>query len=249
MSVSRLSRHGALVVALYLVAVLATMRLAGHHVRPLFEGIGPVAPYQWVDPPPEFAAGNTPPKPAEVDTVLDATGSKAAGPSTPDGQLVLALPAGSVAARAPDTAFRTTLTPLAPKALGALPAGLRANGNAYRVELAYEPSATPITTLAKSGNVILVVPEPATTVYTSPDGKAWTALETQQVGGAASTTVGAQLTGPGYFVAAAPEAAPAVGAGGNDAGSVVAVAAATAALALVIGLGPFAVRRLRARRS
>ena len=48
---------GAALVALYVATVVGTMSF-GHHVRPLFEGIGPPPPYRWVHPPPGFASGN-----------------------------------------------------------------------------------------------------------------------------------------------------------------------------------------------
>jgi len=240
-------RSGGAAVALYVVAIIVTMRLTGHHVRPLFEGIGPAAPYHWVDPPPEFAAGNITPQPVEIEIQLDDTGSRAAGPATTDGQLVLAMPGGAIAPHPPDTTARARLTPLAPDTVGAVPSGLRADGNVYRVELAYQDSGTAVVSLAKPGNVILVVPEPATAILFSADGETWQSLETQQVGGAAATTVGARLDGPGYFLAAAPPAAPTEGpgGGGNDAGSVVAVAAITAVLALALGFGPALIRRVR----
>ena len=39
----------------YALVCLTTLRVTGHDVRPLFEGIGPSSPYEWVNPPKEFA--------------------------------------------------------------------------------------------------------------------------------------------------------------------------------------------------
>jgi hypothetical protein len=229
----RASRYGALVALVYVATLLLTMQLSGRHVRPLFEGIGPTAPYHWVDPPPEFAAGNVEPSSATVDIPIEAEGTGPAGPATPDGQLVLAMPGGAIAPNPPDTSVKATLTPLSPAAFADVPEGLRPDGNVYRVELAYEPSGAPVPRLAEPGNVILVVPEPAESLLFSTDGEAWTVLETQQVGGAAATTVGARLDAPGLYLAAAPPAAPTdASRRPDDAGSVHATAAATAGRAV-----------------
>ena len=246
---ARAVRLGGLVALAYVATLVITMQLSGRHVRPLFEGVGPSAPYNWVDPPPEFAASNVEPSSATVDIPIGADGTGPAGPATPDGQLVLAMPSGAIAPHPPDTSVEAALTPLSPADFADVPEGLRPDGNVYRVELTYEPSGTAVSRLAEPGNVILVVPEAAESLLFSTDGDAWTILETQQVGGAAATTVGARLEAPGLYLAAAPPAAPTeTSRRADDAGSVLATAAATAGLALVLGYGPALVRRVRRRR-
>ena len=43
--------------AAYALVCLTTLRVTGHDVRPLFEGIGPDSPYRWVNPPEGVRAG------------------------------------------------------------------------------------------------------------------------------------------------------------------------------------------------
>ena len=76
---------GLALVAMYLLVVAVTMGTNGGHVRPLFEGVGPSSRYQWVSPPPEFAAGNTPPHPTRTTFDLGTAGSSAAGVSSSEG--------------------------------------------------------------------------------------------------------------------------------------------------------------------
>src|SRR5579863_10451195 len=77
---------GAAVALVYLVACVATMATGGHALRPLYEGIGPAAPYRWVDPPAQFKATNLTPAHASESIDLTATGSPQIGGETSDGQ-------------------------------------------------------------------------------------------------------------------------------------------------------------------
>lgn len=235
---------GALVVVAYLGVAWVTLSLSGHHVRPLYEGVGQqTIPYKWVKPPPAFAAGNQVPQPSTTDVPLDAGGSKAIGVTTEDGQLVLNLPVGAMGPSPGDTTVRVALTPLDPAPLAAVPAGLLANGNAYQVQLAYQPSGAPAA-IKVAGNIILTTPSPATTMLFSADGKAWQKLPTQPVGG--PTVIGSQFTGQGFFLGTAVKHAAA--APGSSSVSTVVLAAITAALALAIFGIPLALRRLRRHR-
>ena len=160
----------------YAVVCLATLRVTGHDVRPLFEGVGPSSPYQWVNPPKEFATGNVTPKSSSTDIELQANGSQAAGLLSSDSQLVVNLNAGAVPPKAGDNRVTVTFVPLDPAKLGRLTPPLRPNGNAYRVEMSYKPSGDPVPTLTAPGDLLLIVPEPADTVLFSPDGRAWKQL-------------------------------------------------------------------------
>jgi len=111
-SISAVRRVGIAILVVYALAAALTLGTTGHPLRPLFEGIGPSSPYRWVNPPPDFAASNVKPEPATTDIELDAAGSKPAGLSTPDGQVVLNLPAGAVAPRPGDTNVAVTVTAL-----------------------------------------------------------------------------------------------------------------------------------------
>lgn len=237
---------GAVVFAVYALVAVATVRTSGRHVRPLFEGVGPPPAYQWVKPPADFAAGNVKPHRTESTIPLGPGGSPLTGVGSADGQLSLNLPEGAVGPHEADSAVVVTITPLAPAPLGPVPPELRADGNAYRVELVFQPSHAPVESLAKDGNVVVVVPEPAEVLLSSPDGRAWQRVPTQQVGGL--ETVGSTFSRPGYYLAGAPASTGRATTGGSGSGStgrVVAVAVLTAGLALALGFGPGVVRRAR----
>jgi hypothetical protein len=71
------------------------------------------------------------------------------------------------------------MSPLDPTHLGRLPTGHYADGNAYRIELHYEPSSQPVTTLANPGNLVLTVPQASQTLFFSTDGRQWRSVEHQ----------------------------------------------------------------------
>jgi hypothetical protein len=240
------SRIGAAVIVLYVVVATATISLAHRHVRPLFEGTGPSAPYRWVKPPAAFAIGNVVPQPSTTDVPLDPSGSKAIGVTTEDGQLVLNLPVGAMAANGADTGVRVALTPLDPATMPPVPSGLVADGNAYRVQLAYQPSGSPAA-IRVAGNIILTVPTAGTTLLFSPDGTStWQKLATQPVGG--PTVIGTEFTQSGWFLGAAIRHKVSAPGSRSSSVSTVLLAAITAALALAIFLIPMGIRRLRTPR-
>jgi hypothetical protein len=235
---------GVALVAVYLLAVTGTLPL-GRNVRPLFEGIGPPPVYRWVKPPAAFASGNIPPRPSDTDIPLGPTGSQQTGAQSEDNQLVLNLAPNAAAPHPPDTSVRVHIEPLDPATLGPPPPEFRANGNAYRVTLTYEPSGAPVTSLTAGGNVLLTVPLPPAGLLYSGDGRTWSKLQTQIVPG--QPIVGATFSAPGYYQGAThPAAAPKRG-GGGISGTII-VAVLVAALALALGLFPLVRRRLRSPR-
>jgi hypothetical protein len=234
------TRVGAVVVALYLVVFVATVRLTDHHVRPLFEGIGPAPAYQWVDPPPEFAVGNVKPHEVVRDLALTEMGTGLTSLSSGDAQVVVNIPEGAVPPHAGDTKVNITFTPLSAKNIGVLPEGLRADGNVYKVALTYQPSGAAIDKLAQAGNIVMSVPEAGKKLLFSPDGRTWRAVATQPVG--SPTILGTTFAQSGSYVGGT--AATAAKKKSNS-GTVVLAAGVVAALALALGLGPVLVRRLR----
>jgi hypothetical protein len=231
---------GAAVLAAYVIAAVATVRLTDHHVRPLFEGIGPAPPYQWVDPPPEFASGNVKPHAVVRELPLTAIGSGLTSISSGDAQLVVNIPDGAVPPKPGDTSVTVGFEPLAPNQLAPAPVGLRADGNVYRVTLTYKPSAQTLDAVAKPGNIVMAVPEPGVALLWSADGKQWERLATQPVGG--PTTLGARFERAGYYLGAAE---PTTEGKPSSAGRIIAVIAIVVAVALALGLGPVLVRRMR----
>jgi len=240
---------GALAAAGYLAAVALTGMLASRLVRPLFEGFQPAPAYRWVRPPPPFATGNQAPLPGDGSVALRdgaATGSAAGGVVTPDGQVTVSLGPGAFGRHPGDTAATITITPVDPGALAPLPPGLRADGNAYRIDMAYSPSRAGVGALAAPGDVTLAVPVPAKGLARTGPGRPWEALSGLRVAGGTGET--AALPGPGVYVAVAaatPSTEIVTPGAGRPVLGTAAVAAATAALAALMVLAPTALLRHR----
>jgi hypothetical protein len=234
------ARAGAVAVALYLVVFVATVRITDHHVRPLFEGIGPAPAYQWVDPPPEFAVGNVKPTAATRELPLTENGTGLTSLSSGDAQVVVNIPDGAVLPHAGDTKVTVTFTPKSERGVSTLPGGLVADGNLYTVTLAYQPSGTPIDKLAVPGNIVMSVPHPGKALLFAPDGHTWQQLATQPVG--SPTILGTTFSRPGSYLGGAESAGSKKK---SNTGTVILAAGAVAFLALALGLGPVLVRRLR----
>lgn len=189
---------GAAIVVAYLVLAMATRAVSGHKVLPLFEGIGPASPYQWVNPPAAFAAGNIKPKANTTDLTLT-------GPRQPqfaasaDGQCLLNLPPNAFPPPGADPKVVVAIAPLDPATLGPVPSGEVADGNAYRIGLTYQPSGSPVATVASPGDVVLTAPHAPDTMYYSADGQTWEKLSTQPFGD--PTQIGAVFNAPGWYLA------------------------------------------------
>ena len=245
------SRRGRLVAASglllglgYLAAVVATGRLVAGGRRPPFDGFTPtLPPYRWVKPPPELATGNKAPTALRVTVQLTPTGSKSAAPDVDDSQVILNMADGAIPIHPPDTSVRLEAAPVDPTTLPAVPKGLAADGNAYRVTMTYQPSGAPVTSLTTPGNVVLRYPTAANTVLYSPDGRTWQALKTFDFG-AGSKQLGGDLTGPGvYLLAGRPASTPKSTPKKTSKGAVVAIIFTGGALLLVVIVGVVLRRR------
>jgi hypothetical protein len=236
---------GAALVALYGAVVVGTNLTTGHPVRPLFDGAAGNTPYKWVKPPWYVGSVNIEPKASTSDIPFENGVSPLIGVTSDDAQIILNLPQGALPPKVGATGVRATFTPLDPKKLAKLPPPLRPNGNAYRVEMAYQPSGEPVHQTATSGNVIMVVPDEAEEMLYSVDGKSWAELPTHRLGD--PTTVGSAFNKPGYYLVgtALPEFAnPNKGSGTKKTVGTVMI---VAALALLLGyVLPFLLRRSRA---
>lgn len=226
---------GLAVAGLYLLVALVTPHLSGRPLRPLFDGFQPPQSYAWVNPPAEFAKDNRKPTDVTQDVNLGPEGSVASNATTSDGQAIAGLDTGSVPPHFPDTAVRVQLTPVDPGTLGPLPAGLRPEGNAYRVVLTYQPSGQPVTTLAKPGTIALTAAAPASTLLFSADGQTWQDVNGKPFGD--NNGLFAQLTAPGYFVPAShnPARTATAGTGGSGAAAAI-VGTAVVVLSGVVGV-------------
>jgi hypothetical protein len=191
-------RIGLALAALYAGAVMVTSLTTGHPVRPLFDGVGGAAPYKWVKPPWYVGSANIEPKASSSDIPFENGVSPLIGVTSDDAQLILNLPQGALPGKDGATAVKTSFTPLDPKKLAKLPRDMRPDGNAYRVEMAYQPSGEGLRQTTTSGNVIMVVPDEAETMLFSVDGKSWDELPTHRLGD--PNTVGSAFNRPGYYL-------------------------------------------------
>jgi hypothetical protein len=189
---------GAALAVLYAAVVVVTNLTTGYPVRPLFDAAGGAVPYKWVKAPWYVASTNIKPRASHQDVAFENGVSPLIGVTSEDAQIILNLPQGALPPRDGDTAVRASFTPLDPKKLAKPPGGMRPNGNAYRVEMAYQPSGTPLQGLTTSGNVVMVVPDEAEKLLFSADGKSWSELPTQLLGD--PTTVGSAFNSPGYYL-------------------------------------------------
>ncbi len=238
-------RAGFLLAGLYALAVVTTGLITDHPVRPLFDAIGGSTPYKWVKPPWYVGSTNIKPGPSSTDIAFENGTSPLIGVNSEDAQIILNLPQGALPARDGDTAVRVSFTPLDPKKLAEPPGGMRPDGNAYRVEMTYQPSGQPVGQTATSGNVIMVVPDEAQKMLFSLDGKSWDELPTQMLGD--PNTVGSAYNRPGYYLVgtALPEFANPNQEDGKK--RVIGIVMVVGALALLLGyVLPTILRRSRA---
>jgi hypothetical protein len=236
---------GAVIVLVYLVALAVTVAVRDAHVRPLYDGVAPPPTYSWVDPPAFWAAGNVEPTGASQVVALGANGSVAAGIATPDGQFVIDLGAAAIPRHGADREINVEIAPIGPKHLAPVPLGLRSNGNAYRVDMTYEPSRTAVRALTKPGSLLIELPELGDHLFWSGDGRSWSTLPAQTVP-PRDLSLTAAITRPAYFVAATnlPELQ---GPTARSSRHSLELGALAAALAAVVLLAAFVVRRRLSR--
>jgi len=239
----RTTLAGAAAVALYVVAIAATMTVTGHRVRPLYEGFTPPPPYRWVKPPAAFKAGNQQPVVGDTDVALGPAGSKQTSAVTGDSQVVINLPDNAFAPHAPDAAVHVHIAPLDPATLGPPPTGLQADGNAYRIDAAYTPSKQAAGPLKTAGDAFFVVPSAATAILYSADGRTWQRLTMETTG--RTDLVGVVFGKPGWYEAAQPPnptTAPSKQ-GGSAVGRVVVLVVLGVVIALAVLVGPTLLNR------
>jgi hypothetical protein len=218
--------------------------------RPLLDGLAPPAPYRWVNPPPDLAAGNKPPASTRFTVDLGLGGSQLGAFSTSDGQVNLVLSEGAVPPRAGQAQVEVSVEPVDPATLGPVPAGLVGAGNAYRVQASYQPSGRAVDTLAGQSSIGLVYPllaaavaDPAGhLVLSSPDGRVWERLPSTDTPG--THQVSAQLRRTGYVQVGVPPSTG--GAAGNTRNRTLLLASGAAVVIVVAAL---LLRRREAARS
>jgi hypothetical protein len=186
---------GVLAVAAYLGVLTGTApRLP---TRLLFDGDLPPLPYNWVAPPPQLAATNSPPLAGSGRVPVS---PQAGSVSTGDGQATVIFPEGAIPPRPGEDAAEVRIIPLDPTSVAAPPVGMRFDGNAYRIVATYVQSRVPVS-LQKAATVVLRYPVHATDLLLSADG-GWTALPAETVPTAMQIFAATERLG--IFVAAAP---------------------------------------------
>ncbi|MEO8476408.1 MAG: hypothetical protein ABI572_05070 [Actinomycetota bacterium] len=238
----------ALVGGLALVAVWAALAAWSGHLSPLarlplLDGLGPAAPYRWVSPPPDLAAGNQPPSSGEFTLELDEAGVRGQVLITSDNQVTVIVADRAIAPLAGETSVRLSVDPIDPAALASPDGGLVTFGNAYAVTASYQPSGTEVRRLDGSIDLILLYPvtpnvHAAThTMLRSATGSAWKKLETTD--SSAQQQAQTRIPGLGTFVVAGRPApspiAPAEGDGATNTTAIVLLV--LAGCGLLVGIG------------
>jgi hypothetical protein len=193
---------GAVVAVVYVGTLAAGVGWRSDGTRPLYDGLTPPPAYRWVDPP-AFPVSDGEQRPTGVTTevAMRASGSAAAGVTTPDGQVVINLPRGAIPPRRGARSARVEVTPVDPRELGEVPDELRPNGNAYRIDIDYLPGHRRVTDLARAGNLLLQVPELSTALFHSPQGARWAKVPAEEVP-PREVVLTAPLAATGYYLSA-----------------------------------------------
>jgi hypothetical protein len=123
---------------------------------------------------------------------------------TADGQALVSFAPNAVAGRPGETTVNIRITPLDPATLAGPPPGLRFDGNAYEIRAVYASSGAPAG-LRRSVSIVLRYATGATQVL-EYRGSTWRPVASVDFPAALQRT--AEVSVPGAFVVAAPEALP-----------------------------------------
>jgi hypothetical protein len=198
----RVVLSGLALVLAYVVVAALTGRLVPGRARPLFDGFTPPPTYRWVNPPPEFKAGNPKALAGKQDFDLGPNAAEQLEAATDDAQVLLTFSKSSVPPHGSDTGLTITIDPLDPKKLSPLPPGVRVDGNAYKVSMAYRPSGDAAAAFSAPGNIFISYPTSADRIEYSADGKTWETIKATRVG--SNLQLGAVFSKAGYYEAAGP---------------------------------------------
>jgi len=161
---------------LYLITAAAWLHWGIAPIGLLYDGAVPLPRYQWVQPPPDLAAGNQPARAGTAVLPLTPSGSPPTSVATEDGQCTVVFTGSAVAPRSGESSVRVRIIPLDPATVARAPLGLRFDSNAYQIEAAYEPSGAPVT-LQRPVSVILRSATGATQMAWH-SGSGWISLQT-----------------------------------------------------------------------
>jgi hypothetical protein len=239
------------VAALIAYAVLAGIsgKLSPLARAPLLDGLGPIAPYRWVEPPLELEATNQPPSAGRFRVDMTPKGSKGTVLFTSDNQVTLLLETGAIPPAPGEDAVEVAIEPTNPTTLPPPPEGLVFFGNAYDLPFELRPGREPIEDFDQGVTVTLLYPVTATLhgadheVLWSSDGGEWISIGGTDNPGLQQ--IEADLPAPGAVIVAgrpAPRTAAPVSEGGLSTLSMALIV--VAGVALVAGV-VYLIRGLR----
>jgi hypothetical protein len=149
---------GAVVVSLYLIGAAVSGRLSPFARGPLLDGLAPVAPYRWVDPPANLADTNKQPTPGRFELSFRVGTIGGGAFQTPDAQVIMIVPHDAFAPKAGQDSVVITVKPVAPSGLSSPPASDVLLGNVVQIQAAYQPSGERISKPKRPIEVALVYP-------------------------------------------------------------------------------------------
>lgn len=238
----RIAAGGLVVAGLMIVLAWVSASMSPLGRGPLLDGLGPLAPYRWVSPPPDVA-NEGPPSGATFALVVDERGSEPDVLFTPDDQVTLVMDRGAVGPAPDRDAVRIEVAVLDPGSFEQLPYDLQPFGNAVRIDADVERFDGQV-------DVILLYPESTALHATShellwsADGTDWTRLETTDT--RATQQAQATLEAPGIVVVGGmPVPHPSATGSGDGREGITAAIVAVAGAALLIALGVAARARRR----
>jgi hypothetical protein len=199
-------RDGASAVFTLLLGLAAAALLHGPGRPPVYDGIPlPVDPYRWESPPPNLAAGNSPPLSATV--TLPVVNGQVAGASqgTDDNQIAIFVGRGTL--KAPPGARTVTCTIAPDPKPPAPPPRVEIHGNVYRIGCVAQPGGAQVT-VASGYHITLRFPPGAFSEIQYDDGTGWRPLPTRR-GSAGTSYASVTASGFGEFAATAPVGASA----------------------------------------
>jgi hypothetical protein len=234
-----------IVVIAYVLLAMVSGRMSPFARGPLLDGLGPAQPYRWVNPPADLAATNVKPSEGVFSLQMGPKGVLGLVLVTSDNQVTIVVDDATIPPHKGDRSVKFLAMPVDASTLSPPPgSGVVTFGNAYRLSASYEPSGTPVTSLAKPIDVILAHPVTKTLkptaldIYLSPDGSAWTKLDSRD-SGVAQQVEAPSVANLGYLqVAGVPAPIPLDTVPSSGGSNAIAIAIGVGAVCLLlIGIG------------
>jgi hypothetical protein len=138
----RLIAWGLAISLVYLGVVAVSISLGWIASRPLYDGMVPLPPYRWINPPAEREQDNQAPQAETFQVRMTPEGlTDPVSVTTSDGQATVTF---YLITPVKGESFVVTVTPQDPAQVAGAPEGSYFDGNAYKVEGAYEGSLAPL---------------------------------------------------------------------------------------------------------